>query len=72
MLIVISNQGGVSKGEYSMEDVEQLHEHLRSMLEKEGCSWMRSILSTPPHGGGMPLPQTPAPDDRKSPGKVWH
>lgn len=36
MLIVITNQGGVSKGIYSVEDVETLHHHMRSLLEQEG------------------------------------
>ncbi len=36
LLIVISNQGGISKGEGSAEDVEALHVHLCSMLEQEG------------------------------------
>jgi len=36
MLIVISNQGGISKGEFSADDVDVLHDHLRSMLEAEG------------------------------------
>jgi len=36
MLIVITNQGGISKGEYSAEDVELLHNHLRSMLAAKG------------------------------------
>jgi len=36
LLIVITNQGGISKGEYSVRDVEVLHEHLRSLLEQEG------------------------------------
>ena len=36
MLIVISNQGGISKGEFSAGDVDLLHDHLRSILEAEG------------------------------------
>lgn len=36
LLIVISNQGGISKGEFSADDVDALHVHLRSMLEREG------------------------------------
>lgn len=36
MLIVVSNQGGVSKGEFGREDVEDLHAHLRALLEKQG------------------------------------
>jgi len=36
MLILITNQGGVSKEEYSIDDVEELHHHMCRMLEKEG------------------------------------
>jgi D-glycero-D-manno-heptose 1,7-bisphosphate phosphatase len=36
MLIIISNQGGIGKGGFRMEDVENLHAHLRSMLGKRG------------------------------------
>ena len=36
LLIVITNQGGISKGEFTAEDVDALHMHLRSMLEQEG------------------------------------
>lgn len=37
LLIVVSNQGGVSKGEYTREDVEALHGHLNSLLEDSGA-----------------------------------
>jgi D-glycero-D-manno-heptose 1,7-bisphosphate phosphatase len=36
LLIVITNQGGIGKGEVRLEEVEALHSHLRSLLEKEG------------------------------------
>jgi D-glycero-D-manno-heptose 1,7-bisphosphate phosphatase len=36
LLIVITNQGGIGKGETGLKEVEELHTHLRSMLEKEG------------------------------------
>ena len=36
MLIVISNQGGVSKGEFGRRDVEDVHARLRALLEREG------------------------------------
>ncbi len=36
MLIVITNQGGISRGQYSVDDVEELHSHMRSVLELEG------------------------------------
>ena len=38
LLIVITNQGGISKGEFTAGDVDLLHVHLRSMLAKEGIS----------------------------------
>jgi D-glycero-D-manno-heptose 1,7-bisphosphate phosphatase len=34
LLIVITNQGGVAKGEYSLDDVALVHHHLRSELAK--------------------------------------
>lgn len=37
-LIVITNQGGISRGQYSREDVEALHQHLNSLLSKEGAA----------------------------------
>ena len=38
MLIVITNQGGISKGEFTAGDVDLLHVHLRTMLAQEGIS----------------------------------
>ena len=34
MLIIITNQGGISKGEYSKKDVDILHEFMISELNK--------------------------------------
>ena len=48
LLIVISNQGGISKGEFSAEDVDALHMHLRFMLEQEGVS-LDEIYYCPHH-----------------------
>ena len=48
LLIVISNQGGISKGEFSAHDVDKLHEHLRSMLKKEGIE-LDEIYYCPHH-----------------------
>ena len=36
MLIVVTNQGGIAKEEYTMDDVEYLHDHLCALLEQEG------------------------------------
>lgn len=38
LLIVITNQGGVSKGEYRMEDVELTHGYMRSLLAESGVA----------------------------------
>ncbi|MCP4313116.1 MAG: HAD family hydrolase [Bacteroidetes bacterium] len=38
MLLIITNQGGVSRGEYSRNDVEKFHQHLNLQLEKEGAA----------------------------------
>lgn len=48
LLIVVSNQGGISKGEYRVRDVELLHEHLRTLLEKEGVT-LDEIYFCPHH-----------------------
>lgn len=48
LLIVITNQGGISKGDYTVDDVEALHAHLRSMLEQEGVT-MDEIYYCPHH-----------------------
>lgn len=48
LLIVISNQGGISKGEFSADDVDALHVHLCSMLEKEGVK-LDEIYYCPHH-----------------------
>jgi D-glycero-D-manno-heptose 1,7-bisphosphate phosphatase len=38
-LILISNQGGIGKGEYSCADVDKLHEHLQLSLRKGGVEF---------------------------------
>ncbi len=36
LLIVITNQGGISKGEYTIEQVEELHRYMLDELNKQG------------------------------------
>jgi D-glycero-D-manno-heptose 1,7-bisphosphate phosphatase len=48
LLILISNQGGISKGEYSYEDVEVLHDHLQSLLKQKGVQ-LDEIYICPHH-----------------------
>jgi len=48
LLIVVTNQGGISKGEYRVRDVELLHKHLRTLLEQEGVT-LDEIYFCPHH-----------------------
>ena len=48
LLIVISNQGGVDKGIYTCDDVEAVHQKMRSLLEKKGIE-LSEIYYFPHH-----------------------
>jgi D-glycero-D-manno-heptose 1,7-bisphosphate phosphatase len=48
LLIVVTNQGGVAKEEYSIDEVEQIHDHLCLTLEKEGIV-LDEIYTCPHH-----------------------
>ena len=48
LLIVITNQGGVSKGECSVKDVEAVHAYMRSLLEENGVV-LDEVLYCPHH-----------------------
>ena len=37
LVIVVTNQGGVAKGEYTCEDVDRLHAHMQAELAKHGA-----------------------------------
>jgi D-glycero-D-manno-heptose 1,7-bisphosphate phosphatase len=48
LLIVITNQGGVAKEEYNLDDVEDLHHHMCVLLEKVGID-LDEIYTCPHH-----------------------
>jgi D-glycero-D-manno-heptose 1,7-bisphosphate phosphatase len=48
LLVVITNQGGVSKGEYGLEDVEAVHIRMRSVLEEGGVQ-LDAVYYCPHH-----------------------
>ena len=48
LFVVITNQGGVSKGEYSREDVEAVHARMSSLLEEGGVQ-LEAIYYCPHH-----------------------
>lgn len=53
LVIVITNQGGVAKGEYTLEDVEELHAFMCTELEKAGAHIDR-IYYCPHHDSVAP------------------
>ncbi|MCF8224507.1 MAG: HAD family hydrolase [Bacteroidales bacterium] len=48
MLIVITNQGGISKGKYTVEDVEGLHAHMVQELAASGID-LTAVYFCPHH-----------------------
>jgi D-glycero-D-manno-heptose 1,7-bisphosphate phosphatase len=48
LVIIISNQGGVGKGLFTMEDVEKAHQHLANLLAKENIR-LTDIYYCPHH-----------------------
>jgi len=47
-LFIVSNQGGVAKGIYSCEDVDQVHDYLKSQLEENDIQ-LQEIYYCPHH-----------------------
>jgi D-glycero-D-manno-heptose 1,7-bisphosphate phosphatase len=48
LLIIVTNQGGVAKGQYTIQDIEVLNEYLRKVLENEGII-LQDIYFCPHH-----------------------
>jgi len=48
LLIIITNQGGISKGKYSKDNVDLLHDHMLDLFKKEGIS-ITDIYYCPHH-----------------------
>jgi len=48
LLIVITNQGGISKGIYTTQQTEVVHNHMRSILRKEGIE-LSAVYYCPHH-----------------------
>ncbi|MDA3823412.1 MAG: HAD family hydrolase [Bacteroidales bacterium] len=48
MLIIITNQGGISKGKYTKSDVDILHAHMEKELELHGV-YLSDIYYCPHH-----------------------
>jgi D-glycero-D-manno-heptose 1,7-bisphosphate phosphatase len=48
LLFVITNQGGISKKKYTLENVEQVHAYMEAELERHGVT-LSAILFCPHH-----------------------
>ncbi len=48
LLIVVTNQGGVAKGEYTKDDVEKVHQKMQELLRAEGVE-LTAIYYCPHH-----------------------
>jgi len=48
LLVVVSNQSGVARGYFSLQQVEKLHSHMKSLLEPYGVS-LSGIYVCPHH-----------------------
>ena len=48
LLIVITNQGGIDKGEYTHKDVARVHRYMRELLESEGVQ-LTDVFYCPHH-----------------------
>ena len=53
LIIVVTNQGGVAKGDYTTEDVENLHAYMCAELEKHGAH-IDKIYYCPHHSSIAP------------------
>jgi D-glycero-D-manno-heptose 1,7-bisphosphate phosphatase len=48
LLIVITNQGGISKGIYTCQQTEELHKHMAALLGREGID-LSAVYYCPHH-----------------------
>lgn len=64
-LVVISNQSGVARGMFTVEDVERVNERLTAMLENEGVS-LDSVRYSPYHAEAA-LARYRSPDGGRKP-----
>jgi D-sedoheptulose 7-phosphate isomerase/D-glycero-D-manno-heptose 1,7-bisphosphate phosphatase len=61
---VVSNQAGVARGYYGIEDVEAVHEHIAKRLGEAGA-WVDLFLYCPYHPDGVVSAFTRTSEDRK-------
>ncbi len=54
-IVVVTNQAGIARGYYTVEDMENLHQHLNRCLEKDGAAVDRFYYCPhhPEHGIGQ-------------------
>ena len=61
LLFLVSNQSGVGRGYFTLEDVENVHRHLQSELARDGVKFKKIYVATEapeqPSRGRKPSPQ---------------
>lgn len=63
-IVVVTNQSGIARGRYTVEQVEELHQWADSQLRKEGIR-VEEWNMAPHHPKHDPEPHDFAPEDRK-------
>lgn len=63
-IIVVTNQSGIARGRYSLEDVDYLHDWVDDQLNQKGL-WIDDWYVAPHHPRFDPAPHIFDPDDRK-------
>lgn len=63
-IVIVTNQSGISRGRYSVEDVENLHRWVDEQLAKQNLS-IDLWLMAPHHPKFDPTPHSFPPEDRK-------
>ena len=52
LVVVVSNQSGVARGFYSIDDVERVNRHIRLLFEREGA-YIDKFYYCPHYSGGV-------------------
>ena len=63
-VVVVTNQSGVSRGYFTLKEVNNIHDKMMALLKKEGA-FIDDILISPYHPKGIIEPYNIAHEDRK-------
>lgn len=52
LVIIVTNQSGIARGYYPIDLVEEIHDHMRELLKKDGA-WVDGIFYCPHYAQGI-------------------